>query len=102
MKDISEGRLKATEGQQQQAADEEKAEDSNQRTVTENQKEDILTVSKSSQRFPVANESISVRYQKGRGRYVVAQEDISVGTTLVVEQPVTWALHPDRFLEEFY
>ena len=102
MKDISEGRLKATEGQQKQAADEEKAEDSNQRTVTENQKEDILTVSKSSQRFPVANESISVRYQKGRGRYVVAQEDISVGTTLVVEQPVTWALHPDRFLEEFY
>ena len=102
MKDISEGRLKATEGQQQQAADKEKAEDSNQRTVTENQKEDILTVSKSSQRFPVANESISVRYQKGRGRYVVAQEDIPVGTTLVVEQPVTWALHPDRFLEEFY
>ena len=100
MKDISEGRLKATEGQQQ-AADEKKA-DANQRTVTENQKEDILTVSKSSQQFPVANESISVRYQKGRGRYVVAQEDIPVGTTLVVEQPVTWALHPDRFLEEFY
>ena len=97
LKDIGEGRLKATEGQQQGAA--EKTENSKKKAlITEEQiKEDILTVSKSSRRFPVANESISVRYQKGRGRYVVAQEDIPVGTTLVVEQPVTWALHPDRF-----
>ena len=99
MKDIGEAKLKVTEGQQQITA-EEKVEDSKQGKVTEQQKEDILTVSKSSQRFPVANESISVRYQKGRGRYVVAQEDIPVGTTLVVEQPVTWALHPDRFLDD--
>ena len=92
MKDIGEAKLKATEGHQQ-VTNGEKAEDSK-----EEMKEDILTVSKSSRRFPVANESISVRYQKGRGRYMVAQEDIPVGTTLVVEQPVTWALHPDRFL----
>ena len=98
MKDIGECKLKVTEGQQQKTAGE-KAEDSKQAKVAEQQKEDILTVSKSSLRFPVANESISVRYQKGRGRYVVAQEDIPVGTTLVVEQPVTWALHPDRFLD---
>ena len=97
LKDIGEGRLKATEGQQQGAA--EKTENSKKKAlITEEQiKEDILTIPKSSRRFPVANESISVRYQKGRGRYVVAQEDIPVGTTLVVEQPVTWALHPDRF-----
>ena len=94
MKDIGEAKLKATEGHQQ-VTDGEKAEDSK---VREEEKEDILTVSKSSRRFPVANESISVRYQKGRGRYMVAEEDIPVGTTLVVEQPVTWALHPDRFL----
>ena len=94
MKDIGEAKLKATEGHQQ-VTDGEKAEDSK---VREEKKEDILTVSKSSRRFPVANESISVRYQKGRGRYMVAEEDIPVGTTLVVEQPVTWALHPDRFL----
>ena len=99
MKDIGECKLKVTEGQQQKTAGE-KAEDLKQGKVTEQQKEDILTVSKSSPRFPVANESISVRYQKGRGRYVVAQEDIPVGTTLVVEQPVTWALHPDRFLDD--
>ena len=94
MKDISENRVKVTEGQQ--AENEANAEDSNAKSADQ-QKGDILTVSKPSQRFPVANESISVRYQKGRGRYVVAQDDIPVGTTLVVEQPVTWALHPDRF-----
>ena len=94
LKDIGENRVKVTEGQQ--AENEAKAEDSKAKSADQ-QKADILTVSKSSQRFPVANESISVRYQKGRGRYVVAQDDIPVGTTLVVEQPVTWALHPDRF-----
>ena len=98
MKDIGEAKLKVTEGQQQITA-EEKAEDSKQGKVTEQQKEEILTVSKSSEQFPVANKAMSVRYQKGRGRYVVAQEDIPVGATLVVEQPVTWALHPDRFLD---
>ena len=92
MKDISENRVKVTEGQQ--AENEANAEDSKAKSADQ-QKADILTVS--SEHFPVANESISVRYQKGRGRYVVAQDDIPVGTTLVVEQPVTWALHPDRF-----
>ena len=27
---------------------------------------------------------------------MVASEDISVGTTLVREEPITWALHPER------
>ena len=54
MKDIGEAKLKVTEGQQQTTA-EEKAEDSKQGKVTEQQKEDILTVSKSSEQFPVPN-----------------------------------------------
>jgi hypothetical protein len=29
-------------------------------------------------------------------RYAVATKDIPVGSTLLVEQPITWALHPDR------
>ena len=30
-------------------------------------------------------------------RYAVATKDIPVGSTLLVEQPVTWSLHPDRY-----
>ena len=40
---------------------------------------------------------MTVRYEKGRGRYVEASEDIPVGTTLLRESPVSWALHPERF-----
>jgi hypothetical protein len=29
-------------------------------------------------------------------RYAVATKDIPVGRTLLVEQPITWSLHPDR------
>ena len=89
LKDISEGRAKVTAAKQQ-AAGEERVEAS-KTTDPEQDKEDILTVSKPSEQFPAANKAISVRFQKGRGRYVVANEDIPVGTTLVVEQPVTWA-----------
>ena len=39
---------------------------------------------------------MEVRHQKGRGRFVVAGEAIPVGTTLLREEPITWALHPDR------
>ena len=40
---------------------------------------------------------VSVRYEKGRGRYVEAGQDIPVGTTLLREAPISWALHPDRY-----
>ena len=40
---------------------------------------------------------MTVKYQKGRGRYVGASEEIPVGTTLLRESPITWALHPERF-----
>ena len=40
---------------------------------------------------------IDVKYQKGRGRFVVAAEDIPVGTTILRETPITWALHPDKY-----
>ena len=96
LKDISEGRAKVTAAKQE-AAGEERVEES-KTTDPEQDKEDILTVSKPSEQFPAANKAISVRFQKGRGRYVVANEDIPVGTTLVVEQPVTWALHPERLV----
>ena len=40
---------------------------------------------------------MTVRHQKGRGRFVEAGEDIPVGTTLLRESPITWAIHPERF-----
>ena len=61
------------------------------------QSDDILTVTSPHPQFPSASSSLQVRYQRGRGRYVEAGEDIPVGTTLLRESPITWALHPDRF-----
>ena len=48
----------------------------------------------SSPTFPCAHASIEIRYEEGRGRYAVAAKDIPLGTTLVKEQPITFALHP--------
>ena len=94
MKDIEESKLKVKEGIANENEDDLK---DLKKTTSEQQKESILTVSSPSRKFPAASSAVRVRYQKGRGRFVVAAEDIPVGTTLVVEQPVTWALHPDRW-----
>ena len=40
---------------------------------------------------------MEVKHQKGRGRFVVAGQDIPAGTTLLWETPITWSLHPDKF-----
>ena len=94
MKDIEESKLKVKEGIANENEDDLK---DLKKTTSEQQKESILTVSSPSTKFPAASCAVRVRYQKGRGRFVVAAEDIPVGTTLVVEQPVTWALHPHRW-----
>ena len=94
MKDIEESKVKVKEGIDNENEDDLK---DLKKTSSELQKESILTVTSPSTKFPAASSAVRVRYQKGRGRFVVAAQDIPVGTTLVVEQPVTWALHPDRF-----
>merc|ERR1719369_1750725 len=64
------------------------------KSTNEKQKEIILKVETPNSKFPAASSLIDVRYQKGRGRFVVAAQDIPVGTTLMMEKPITWALHP--------
>lgn len=66
-------------------------------STAEKQKELILNVESQNTKFEAASSSMNVKYQKGRGRFVIAKQDIPVGTTLVVEKPITWAIHPERY-----
>lgn len=68
-----------------------------QKSSNEQQKDTILNVESSNTKFVAASSMINVKYQKGRGRFVVAAQDIPVGTTLVKEKPIAWALHPERY-----
>jgi hypothetical protein len=47
--------------------------------------------------FPCFQSSIEIRYEEGRGRYAVAAKDIPLGTTLIKETPLSYALHPVMF-----
>ena len=40
---------------------------------------------------------VEVKVTKEQGRFTVAKEDISAGTTLLVEDPLGWALEVDKF-----
>jgi hypothetical protein len=51
----------------------------------------------SSSTFPCFQSSIEIRYEEGRGRYAVAAKDIPLGTTLIKETPISYALHPVMF-----
>ena len=66
------------------------------KSTAEKQKDTILRIENKNTKFEAASSVVSVKYQKGRGRYVVASQDIPVGTTMVVEKPITWAIHPER------
>jgi len=67
------------------------------KSTAEKQKDTILRIENKNTKFEAASSVMSVKYQKGRGRYVVASQDIPVGTTMVVEKPITWAIHPERY-----
>ena len=52
---------------------------------------------------------MEVKVTKEQGRFTVAKEDISAGTTLLVEDPLGWALENEFYLvrmkmirQEFY
>ncbi|KAF2893355.1 hypothetical protein ILUMI_12818 [Ignelater luminosus] len=47
--------------------------------------------------FSSATEKISLKEEKGMGRYVVAKEEINTGDTIVVEPPYAACLLPDSF-----
>ena len=51
--------------------------------------------------YPSAHTSIEIRYEPGRGRYGVAADDIPLGTTLIKETPITFALHPVSALDVY-
>ena len=89
IKDVNSGLQKIEEKMQE--------EKTTMETSASDQKTDILSVTSAHSQFPSASSKIEVKYQKGRGRYVVAGEDIPVGTTILKESPITWAIHPDRF-----
>lgn len=76
-------------------------EEENLVTVTKTTKEKVVEaitkVEDENKVYKAASAKVEVKYMKGRGRFAVAAEDIEVGTTLVVEKPITWALHPDRY-----
>ncbi len=57
----------------------------------------ICSVASPHEMYPSAHRSYEVRYEPHRGRYVVASEDVPMGTTLISEQPATFTLHPHRF-----
>lgn len=57
----------------------------------------ISEVNEVNQLFPAAHKGVEIRYETGRGRYAVASEDIAMGTTIVSEAPVAFALHPDKY-----
>ncbi|XP_023338753.1 SET and MYND domain-containing protein 4 isoform X2 [Eurytemora carolleeae] len=60
-------------------------------------KEKILKVESCSKMFPAISDAVTFKYQKGRGRYAVANKTIPVGSTILKEKPITWSLHPDKF-----
>ena len=68
------------------------------KTTNEKNKDSILNIESRNAKFVAASSVIDVKHQKGRGRFAVASKDIPVGTTLVVEQPITWAIHPERLV----
>ncbi|KAJ8934002.1 hypothetical protein NQ314_013637 [Rhamnusium bicolor] len=47
--------------------------------------------------FPCASKKLTVKQKEGMGRYVIANEDIKTGETLVVEPPYAACLLPDMF-----
>ncbi|XP_018566121.1 SET and MYND domain-containing protein 4-like isoform X2 [Anoplophora glabripennis] len=47
--------------------------------------------------FPCASKKLSVRHKEGVGRYVVANETVKTGETLVVEPPYAACLLPEMF-----
>jgi hypothetical protein len=44
--------------------------------------------------YPAAHKAVEILYEDQRGRFAVATEDIELGTTIVKEDPITYALHP--------
>lgn len=47
--------------------------------------------------FPNASEKITVKEAPGMGRYVIADQKISTGEVIVVEEPYAACLVPDCF-----
>jgi len=52
-----------------------------------------------SKTFPAAHKSVEIVYENQRGRFGVAVDDIDLGTTIIKEDPITYALHPVSFIE---
>lgn len=49
--------------------------------------------------YPAAHKAVEILYEDHRGRFAVAAEDIELGTTIVKENPITYALHPVWILQ---
>ncbi|XP_076259090.1 protein-lysine N-methyltransferase SMYD4-like [Rhynchophorus ferrugineus] len=58
---------------------------------------ELPKLAKQNDNFPSASEKLSVKTSKDAGRYVIANQDISSGETLVVESPYAACLLPDMF-----
>ena len=43
------------------------------------------------------HKNVEVKVTKEQGRFTVAKEDIPAGTTLLVEEPLGWALEVQKF-----
>jgi len=46
--------------------------------------------------YPGMSKLAAVTYTPKRGRYVIATEDIPVGTVILSENPLSWSVEPDR------
>jgi tetratricopeptide (TPR) repeat protein len=58
---------------------------------------DICTIPEPNPVYPAAHAAVEIRYDPHFGRYAVATEDIPMGTPLINERPVTFALYAEKF-----
>merc|ERR1712223_117935 len=59
-------------------------------------KDMLPKMSDSHKNFPSLSNAIEVRYEKGRGRYCVARENIKSGDLIAVEKPFVWMLDKEE------